>query len=496
MAIVHHARAFFFSVASSSSHASMRCKARIAASHYPSWPAVQVSSPCLPRAVGSRFYQDVLARLHRTLIFGPAAPAGSLICLRHTCCLLRHPCATDCCNPDAAHLLPLPPSCATAVQDGGKLLPLSMRQRIFFKYEKRIRDLSSLEKIYDYFATHEHGSTKVMTSQDVVRALVPTYPPVGSKVERAGFLNGERGHSHDSHVAQQELLHLFDNDQDGRIDFNEFVLIVICLSVPEKDIEVVFDVMDLDNNGVIDEQEFRQVLAQLERRAGIQQGPHSRAGKHPVVDRDQPELVHRIFQDAGAGVHLNKFRAFLQTLQEGMLRLEFAHYDTTGKGIMTGADFANSLVTAADVRRVDELLDKAAQLPPQLASARITYKDFKAMASLRSSIYSLSFALDFCTQIERPLSREDFAKLISKTLRLKLPSNVMDVLMFVFGDEQDRLDGTEFVQVMKRRNKVPGYKRGPVGMAGAESEGQNAGPVVSWLNCCWQCTVGEREARQ
>eukprot|EP00882_Tetradesmus_deserticola_P023576 GHRQ01025669.1.p1 GENE.GHRQ01025669.1~~GHRQ01025669.1.p1 ORF type:complete len:222 (+),score=90.52 GHRQ01025669.1:66-668(+) len=131
------------------------------------------------------------------------------------------------------------------VADGGKLLPLSMRQRIFFKYEKRIRDLSSLEKIYDYFATHEHGSTKVMTSQDVVRALVPTYPPVGSKVERAGFLDGERGHSQDSHVAQQELLHLFDNDQDGRIDFNEFVLIVICLSVPEKDIEVVFDVMDL-----------------------------------------------------------------------------------------------------------------------------------------------------------------------------------------------------------------------------------------------------------
>lgn len=66
-----------------------------------------------------------------------------------------------------------------------------MRQRIFFKYEKRIRDLSSLEKIYDYFATHEHSSTKVMSSQDVVHALVPTYPPVGSNVVRAGFLDGE-----------------------------------------------------------------------------------------------------------------------------------------------------------------------------------------------------------------------------------------------------------------------------------------------------------------
>lgn len=29
-----------------------------------------------------------------------------------------------------------------------------------------------------------------------------------------------------------------------------------------------------------------------------------------------------------------------------------------GKGSISGADFANSLVTAADVRRVDALLDK------------------------------------------------------------------------------------------------------------------------------------------
>jgi hypothetical protein len=56
---------------------------------------------------------------------------------------------------------------------------------------------------------------------------------------------GERGHSQDSHAAQQQLLHFFDRDGSGTIDFNEFVLIVICLSVPEKDIEVVFDVMDL-----------------------------------------------------------------------------------------------------------------------------------------------------------------------------------------------------------------------------------------------------------
>lgn len=34
---------------------------------------------------------------------------------------------------------------------------------------------------------------------------------------------------------------------------------MIALSVPEKDVEVVFDVMDLDNNGVLDADEFMQV---------------------------------------------------------------------------------------------------------------------------------------------------------------------------------------------------------------------------------------------
>lgn len=36
---------------------------------------------------------------------------------------------------------------------------------------------------------------------------------------------------------------------------------VLVLSVPEKDVDAVFDVIDVDNNGVIDEQEFQQARA-------------------------------------------------------------------------------------------------------------------------------------------------------------------------------------------------------------------------------------------
>lgn len=67
------------------------------------------------------------------------------------------------------------------------------------------RDLSTLEKVFEYFATSSQDGRKVMSAQDVVRALVPTYPPVGSTVERAGFLDGrfcwpQRQHSLQHHT--------------------------------------------------------------------------------------------------------------------------------------------------------------------------------------------------------------------------------------------------------------------------------------------------------
>ncbi len=38
-------------------------------------------------------------------------------------------------------------------QEGWHLLDLNSRRKVFFKYEKRIRDLSPPDKVFDYFAS-------------------------------------------------------------------------------------------------------------------------------------------------------------------------------------------------------------------------------------------------------------------------------------------------------------------------------------------------------
>ena len=45
------------------------------------------------------------------------------------------------------------------------------------------------------------------------------------------------------------------------------------------------------------------------------------------------QTTHKIFvEQGGKGVSLERFRTFLGRLQDGMLKLEFAHYDTQGEG--------------------------------------------------------------------------------------------------------------------------------------------------------------------
>lgn len=63
-----------------------------------------------------------------------------------------------------------------------------------------------------------------------------------------------------------------------------------------------------------------------------------------------------------------------------------------------------------------------------------------------------------CVQIQRPVPREEFVKWLKKTLNVKLSPAVLDVMFYMFADGDGCLDGPGFVDVMKRRNRVPGYK--------------------------------------
>ncbi|GMP36874.1 hypothetical protein CsSME_00008837 [Camellia sinensis var. sinensis] len=90
------------------------------------------------------------------------------------------------------------------------------RRKVFFKYEKRIRTRSPPEK---YFASIRATSGEVlMTPADLMRAVVPVFPPSESNRIREGYLKGEWIPS-ELHCAPSIFFMLFDTDNDGLISF-------------------------------------------------------------------------------------------------------------------------------------------------------------------------------------------------------------------------------------------------------------------------------------
>ena len=112
---------------------------------------------------------------------------------------------------------------------------MNQRRRAFFKYEKRIRELSTPEKVFEYFSSQgDPRSGFSMTPSDVMRSVVPVYPPYDSDIIRAGSLPGEPSPRVSQHASA--FLQGFDVDNSGGITFNEWLLFEALLSIPEDDV--------------------------------------------------------------------------------------------------------------------------------------------------------------------------------------------------------------------------------------------------------------------
>ncbi|KAJ6857458.1 Calcium-binding EF hand family protein [Populus alba x Populus x berolinensis] len=156
------------------------------------------------------------------------------------------------------------------------IVPDSYRRRVFFNYEKRIRLQSPPEKVFEYFASKKPDGEVLMTPADLMRAVVPVFPPSESNRVREGFLRGETVPG-ELHCAPSRFFMLFDTNSDGLISFSEYIFFVTLLSIPESSFSVAFKMFDLDNNGQIDGEEFKKVMALM--RAQNRQGPSHRDGR-------------------------------------------------------------------------------------------------------------------------------------------------------------------------------------------------------------------------
>ncbi|CAL5375491.1 unnamed protein product [Camellia sinensis] len=297
------------------------------------------------------------------------------------------------------------------------------RRKVFFKYEKRIRTQSPPEKVFEYFASIRTPSGEVlMTPADLMRAVVPVFPPFESNRIREGYLKGEWIPS-ELHCAPSIFFMLFDTDNDGLISFAE----------------------------EIDKDEFKKVmtLMRTHNRQGARHRDGLRIGLKVSGSVEDGALLEYFFgKDGKQCLEHGKFVQFLSDLHDEILRLEFAHYDYKSHGTITAKDFALSMVASADMRQVNKFLDRVEELndEPNLKDIRITFEEFKNLAELRKRLRPLSLAIFSHGKVNGLLTKPDFQRAAYH--------NVVDMIFYVFDTNHDgSLSSDEFLRVLQRRER-------------------------------------------
>ncbi|KAL1372212.1 hypothetical protein HN51_002354 [Arachis hypogaea] len=352
----------------------------------------------------------------------------------------------------------------------------SYRRRVFFNYEKRIRLQSPPEKVFEYFASIKTANGEVyMTPADLMRAVVPVFPPSESNRVREGFLRGEQVPG-TLRCQPSEFFMLFDTNNDGVISFPEYIFFVTLLSIPESSFTVAFKMFDLNNNGEIDKEEFKKVMALM--RSQNRQGASHRDGRRLGVKSsvDEGGILEYFFgKDGNTCLEHGKFVQFLRDLHEEILKLEFAHYDYNRKGTISAKDFALSLVAAADINHINKLLDRVEEMndDSHLRNIKITFQEFEAFAELRKQLEFFSLAIFSYGQISGELTKSDFQRAASQVCGITITDAVADIIFHVFDANRDgNLSADEFIKVIQRR----------------ESSTAREG-MGSLLSCFWNCAT-------
>ncbi|KAK7388575.1 hypothetical protein VNO78_23396 [Psophocarpus tetragonolobus] len=358
------------------------------------------------------------------------------------------------------------------------------RRRVFFNYEKRIRLQSPPEKVFEYFASvRTPGGEIFMTPADLMRAIVPVFPPSESNRVREGFLRGEQVPG-ELQCEPSEFFMLFDTNSDGLISFAEYIFFVTLLSIPESSFSVAFKMFDIDHNGEIDKQEFKKVMALMrsQNRLVANHRDGRRLGKKASVENGG--LVEYFFGKDGNGcLQHERFVLFLRQLHDEILRLEFSHYDYNKRGTISAKDFALSLVASADINHINKLLDRVEELnnDKNLRNIRITFKEFQDFAELRKKLQPFSLAIFSYGKVNGTLTKSDFQRAASQVCGVCITDEVVDIIFHVFDANRDgTLSSGEFVRVVQRReNKLSHFGFG--------------GLIGCWLNCVNNCSSAKLE---
>jgi len=158
-----------------------------------------------------------------------------------------------------------------------------------------------------------------MSPSDVMRSLVPVYPQTLVENSRA--------------IPVKDMCLPVDKESllcsQECFSFHEWLLIEALLSVPEDEINVAFAMLDCDENGEIDKNEFLQLVTSFIKNERIVSASASRPQTENIFSSKFMKILFG--EDLRETLTLESLEHFVKRLRSDIINLEFEHYDIDKK---------------------------------------------------------------------------------------------------------------------------------------------------------------------
>jgi len=338
---------------------------------------------------------------------------------------------------------------------------IGFRDRKIIEYENRIRQYSTPDKVFRYFATYklvdDRGNSEVMmTPLDFLRSISP-----GEKQpEHLGldqFMQvtpTEVGNVSTKLDLDPESV-FYQLGAGGLISFSDYIFLLTVLSTSRRHFQIAFKMFDLNGDGNVDAEEFEQVtdLMRSHSSTGARHRDHGNTGS-TFKGINSGLKTYFFGEDMKGNLTVDRFLEFQRTLQEEILALEFRRKDDENIGRIPEKDFADLLIAYAGFlpKKKAKMLRKVRKAYDEETSPGVGLTDYLNFYQVLYSINDIDTALTFYHIAGAPIERSTMKHVARTVAHVDLSDHLLDVVFTLFDTDGDgKLSNKEFVSVMKQR---------------------------------------------
>lgn len=338
---------------------------------------------------------------------------------------------------------------------------MGFRSRKIAEYEDRLRQYSTPDKIFRYFATYKVVDKKgeshlMMTPQDFLRSITPGLKqPENLGLDNYVTVNAKEVETVVQNLGMEEESIFQKLSSGGLICFSDYIFLLTVLSTSRRHFEVAFKMFDLNGDGDVDAKEFEVVtnLMKSQSSMGARHRDHQNTGN--TFKGINSGLITYFFGENKEGIlTVEKFLEFQRALQNEILRLEFYRKSSGNSNTVREKEFADLLIAYAGfpAKKKARMLKRVKKAFHSDDNRGITIEDFLNFYQVLYSINDIDTALTFYNIAGAPIERSTFKHVAHTVAGVNLSDHVIDVVFVLFDENGDgKLSNKEFISVMKQR---------------------------------------------